>query len=92
MPCEDAFSVALIRPFQIKHYGYVWWQGTVEVQECMEGIFKILLTDPSICLLQQHELDQILGPEEAPTSRTRSRHFPQQGTTGQQDIPTCYGP
>ena len=51
--CEDASSVALLRLSQIERYVYWAWQDTQEVQNCMEGIFKILQIDPSISLLQQ---------------------------------------
>jgi len=67
IPCTDASSEALLRRSQIERYSYGTWQDTREVQYCMEGIFKLLQIDPSISLLQQPELDQILCMGEAPT-------------------------
>jgi hypothetical protein len=32
LPCEDASSMALIRPSYIKHYICGWWQRTLEIQ------------------------------------------------------------
>jgi len=78
-PCEDVSGVALLRPSQIQHYVYGGCQGTLEIQECLDGIFKVLQLDPSISLLQQHELDQIIFPGDAPTRWTRSEHFPHLG-------------
>jgi len=51
--CRDVPEVALLRPSQIHHYVYGDWQGTLKIQECLDGIFKILQLDPAISLLQQ---------------------------------------
>jgi hypothetical protein len=56
-PCMDMLGAAQIRPSQIHHFVYGEWQGTLEVQDCLEGIFKLLQLDPSISLLQQQEID-----------------------------------
>jgi hypothetical protein len=87
-PCMDVSGVALIRPSQIQHYVFGEWQGTMEVQECLEGIFKLLQLDPSISLMQQPEIDQILCLGEAPTRWTRARHFPPTGDPTHTSIPT----
>jgi len=50
-PCKHVSEVALLRPSQIQHYVYGGWQGTLEIQECMDGIFKIPWLDPAITLL-----------------------------------------
>jgi hypothetical protein len=84
--------MALIRPSQIKHCVYGWWQGTLKIQECMEVLFRILHLDSSIYLLQQHELDHILCLGEVPTGWSCSRHFLSQGSVNQPAIPTCCGP
>jgi hypothetical protein len=80
-PCRDVSGVALLRPSQIQHYVYGEWQGTMEIQECLDGIFKVLQLDPAISLLRLPELDQILCLGEAPTKWTRSHHFPPLGDT-----------
>jgi hypothetical protein len=41
-PCMDVSGVTLIRPSQIHHYVYGEWQGTLEIHECLEGIFRLL--------------------------------------------------
>jgi len=50
-PCGDISGVAFLHPSQIHHYIYEGWQGTLEIQECLDGIFKILQLDPSISLI-----------------------------------------
>jgi len=50
-PCRDVSGVALLRPAQIQHYVYGEWQGTLEIQEYLDGIFKVLQLDPAISLL-----------------------------------------
>jgi hypothetical protein len=78
IPCKDASSVALLRRSQIERYVYGAWQDTHEVHDCIKSIFKILQIDPSISLLRQQELDQILCLGEAPTRWKRPGHFPPQ--------------
>ena len=80
-PCMDMSGAVLIRPYQIHHFVFGEWQGILEVQECLEGIFRLLQLDPSISLLQQPEIDQILCIGEAPTRWIRVRHFPPPGET-----------
>jgi hypothetical protein len=75
-PCLDISGVALLQASRIHNFFYGEWQGSLDIQACLEGIFKILQLDPSIALHQQHELDQILCLGEAPTRWTRSYHFP----------------
>ena len=69
----DVSGVELLRPSQIHHYVYGEWQGTLEIQQCLEGIFKILQLDPIISLLQLPEIDQILRIGEAPTHQVDPR-------------------
>ena len=64
----------------------------MEVQECLEGICKLLHLDLTISLMQQPEIDQILCLGEAPTRWTRARHFPPTGDPSHTSIPTCCGP
>ena len=90
--CEDVYFATLIRPSEIQHFVCVGWQGTLEIQECLDGLFKVLQLDPSTSLLQKQELDQILCLGEAPTRWTRSRHFPLPGSPTHTTIPTCCGP
>ena len=45
--------VALLRPSQIQRYVYGGWQGTLEIQECLCGKFKIIQLDTVISLLQK---------------------------------------
>jgi hypothetical protein len=66
-PCRDALGVALLRPSQIHHYVYGEWRGTLEIQDCLDGTFKILQHDLTNSLLKQPEIDQILCLGEAPT-------------------------
>ena len=77
-PCLNVSGAALIRPSQIHHYVFGSWQDTLDVHECLEGIFRLLQLDPTISL-HQLEIDQILCLEEAPTRWTRARHFPPLG-------------
>jgi len=58
----------------------------------MEEIFKLLQLDPSIFLPQEQEQDQIICRVEAPTTQTRSRHFPPHETDLRPAIFTCCGP
>ncbi len=91
-PCMDVSGVALLYPSHIHHYVYGVWQSSLEIQDCPDGIFKILQINPSIALLQQHEIDQILCLGEAPSRWTRSHHFPPLGDPAPAIIPTCSGP
>ena len=76
-PCMDVSGVALLRPSLIQHYAYGGWQGILEIQECLDGIFKLLLLDPSISLIQPLEAAQLLVLGEVPSRLTRSRRFPE---------------
>jgi len=91
-PCMDVSSAVLLRPSQIQHYMYGGWQGTLEVQECLEGIFKLLLLNPPVSLLQQPESDQILIMGEALTKWTRIRHFSNPEGFWTPHIHTAFGP
>jgi hypothetical protein len=62
----DSSSVGPITPNIIQHYVRGIWQGTMQVHDCLSGIFRILGIDPSISLLQQQEMDQMLCLGEAP--------------------------
>ena len=90
--CMDVLGVALIRPSQVHHYVYGEWQGTLKIQECMEGIFRLLQLDPAISLLQQPEIDQILCIGEATTRWTRARQFLALGDPTHATVPICCGP
>ena len=46
--CREVSGVALLHPYRIHHYIYGEWQSTIEIQECLGGIFKILQIDPAI--------------------------------------------
>jgi hypothetical protein len=85
-------GVALLQASRIHHFVYGEWQGSLDIQDCLDGIFKILQLDPSIALLQQHELDQILCSREAPALWTRSYHFPPIGDPTLATLLTCCGP
>ncbi len=91
-PCRDISGAALILPSQIHRYVFGSWKDTLEVQDCLEGILRLLQLDPSISLLQQPVIDQILCLGEAPTRWTRSRHCPPPGEPTHTSIPTCCGP
>ena len=54
-PCMDVSGVALLRLSLIQHYTYGRWQGTLEIQEYLDGIFKLIRLDPSISLIQPLE-------------------------------------
>ncbi len=87
-PCRDVSRDALLRPSQIHHYFFGEWQGTLEIQECLDGIFKIFLIDFAIYLLHQPKIDQSLCLREALTRWTRSHNFPQTGDIAHATIPT----
>ena len=54
----DISGEALLLPSKIRHYVYGEWQGSFEVQDCLEGIFSILRINPSsLALLKQPEID-----------------------------------
>ena len=50
-PCKDLSGVALLRPSHIHHYVYGEWQGTLQIKELLDGIFKIIKLDQAISLL-----------------------------------------
>ena len=79
---------ALLLSSQIHHYVYGEWQGSLEVQDCLEGNFNILRINPSVALLKQPEIYQILCVGEAFSMWTRSRHFPPLGDPAHATIPT----
>ncbi len=90
-PCRNVSSAALLRPSQIKHYTYGSWQSDLDIQDCLEGIFKLLRLDPSISLMQQPEMDQMLRTGEASTRWTHPRHFSDRDGGHQIYIPTVCG-
>jgi hypothetical protein len=91
-PCyDDVSGLAGLRPSQIKHYIYWGWQSDLDVQDCMEGIFKLLRLNPSISLMQQPEMDQLLRTEQAPTIWSHSCHFTDPSCGIQTHIPTACG-
>ena len=92
-PVTDSYAAALITPDIIQHYAYGNWQGTMEVQDCLSGIFRFLRLDPSISLPQQQEIDQMFYLGETPQRWKRERHFrPRDSYQDPQKIPTCCGP
>ena len=88
----DTSGVATLRPSLFQHYTYGGWQGTLEVKESLDGIFKLLCLGPSIFLIQSLEAAQFLILSEAPTRWTRPRHFPDWDDVQQIPIPTACGP
>ena len=65
----------------------------MEVQDCLTGIFNLLCIDPSVSLLLQHEIDQILLQGEVPHRWKNQRHFSPRDSSGNPAaIPTCCGP
>ena len=84
-PSMDVSGVAILGPSQE-------WQGTLEIQEYLEGILKILQLNPAISLLRQPEIDHPLCKGEAPTKWTRARHFPSPGALTHATIPLRCGP
>ena len=85
-------GVATLRPTLIHHYTYGGLHGTLEVQECLDVIFKLLRLDPSISLIQPLEAAQFLVLGETPTRWTSPRHFPDAEGAQQLPIPTACGP
>ena len=51
-PVTDCSAAALITPDTVQHYAYGNWQGPMEVQDCLNGIFRLLRLNPSISLLE----------------------------------------
>jgi hypothetical protein len=90
-PCYDVSGLARLCPSQIKHYIYGGWQSDLDVQDCMEGIFKLFHLNPSISLMQQPEMDQLLRTEQVPTRWSHSRHFTDPSGGIQTRIPTACG-
>ncbi len=58
----------------------------------MQGLFCLLHLEPSVSLLQHHELDHILCMGEASTRWTRPRHFPPRETNTHTAVYICCGP
>ena len=48
----DVSREALYLPSQIHHYVYGEWQDSLEVQDCLDGIFNILRINSSLALLK----------------------------------------
>ena len=80
-----------IIPSLIQHYAYGGWQGTLKIQECFDGIFKILRLDLSISLIQPLEAVQFPVLGETPARWTRPRHFPDARRAQQFPFPTACG-
>ena len=70
-PCWDVSREALLRPSQIRHYTYGNSQSDLDIQDCLEEMFKLLRLDSSIALMQQPEIDQMLVTGETPTRWSR---------------------
>ena len=92
-PVKDSSSTVFITPYLIQHYAYGNGQGTMEVQDCMASIFRLLRIDLFISLLQQQEIDQMLYLGEAPQRWKCQQHFLPRDSYGDLlEIPTCCGP
>ena len=63
----DVSGVALLHPSLFQHYTYGGWQGTLETQECLDGIFKFLRLDPFISLIQPLDAAHLLVLGVAPS-------------------------
>ncbi len=72
----------------MKNYTFGNWQSDLDIQDCPEGIFELLQLDPSIALMQQPELDQMLTTGETPTRWSRPRHFSDSEGGQLEGIPT----
>ena len=90
-PCWDVSGAALLRPSQIKNYTFGNWKSDLDIQDCLEGILKLLRLDPFIALMQQPEIYQMLTTGEAPTRWSRPRHVSDSERGQQVDIPTACG-
>jgi hypothetical protein len=75
----------------MKNYTFGKWQSDLDIHDCLEGIFKFLRLDPSIALMQQPEIYQMLTTGEAPTRWSRPRHFSDPEGGHRVDIPTACG-
>ncbi len=92
-PVTKSSSTALLTPGLFHQYAHGKWQGTMEVQDCLTGIFRLLEINPSITLLQQHEIDQMLCLGEAPHRWKLPRHFNLRASyEDPSGLPTCCGP
>jgi hypothetical protein len=92
-PVTDSSAKDLITPDIVQHFVHGNWQGTMEVQDCLKGIFNLLRIDPSISLLLQPEIDQMLLLGEAPHRWKSQRHFlPRDHHDDPATLPTCCGP
>ncbi len=90
-PCFDVSRFALLRPSQIKRYTCGNWQCDLDIHDCMEGIFRLLNLDPSISLMQQHEVLQLLRLGETPMRWSHQRHFSDPNGDILTQIPTACG-
>ena len=65
----------------------------MEVQDYLADIFRLLRLDPSVSLLQQQEIDQMIYLGEAPQRWKREQHIlPRNSYRDPLGIPTCCGP
>jgi len=65
----------------------------MQVQDCLSGIFRLLGIKPSISLIQQQEIDQMLCLGEAPHWWTRSLYFDTRASYEDPSaLPTLCGP
>jgi len=65
----------------------------MHVQDCLIGIFRTLGIDPSISLLQQREIDQMLCLGEPPHRWSRPHHFSARASYEDPSaVPICCGP
>jgi len=89
----DSSAAALITPDIVQHYVHGSWQGTMQVQNFLSGIFRLPGIDPSISLFQQKEIYQMFCLWEAPQRWTRSRHFSTRASYEElSGLPLCCGP
>jgi hypothetical protein len=92
-PCQDSSSVALIIQDLVQHFTYRNYQGTMEIQDCLSGIFRLLRVDPSVSLLQQQETNQMMCLGEALHRWKQPRHIePRDSYANPSTILTCCGP
>jgi hypothetical protein len=89
----DSSGYALITPANVRFFSHGNSQSSLVVQDCLEGIFRLLKLDPSVSLIQQTKINDMLLYGITPTRWKRGRHFlPRASYEDPTLIPTCCGP
>ena len=57
---KDSSGYVLITPANVRFFSHGNWQSSLAVQDCLEGIFRLLQLDPSVSLIHQTEISDMI--------------------------------